>query len=331
MNEETSGHGTVEGSFGPLINLRFSPQAIPPLFARLDSGPDSLCVVRVQTDGFVQAIPTRTGSIWVPGQGVNDSGRPFLGAITDRVASEVIQSPHYGTTPLFTGIKTIDVFAPLVQGGQAGVFAEWGVGLLVLLPEMVMRLDKSDNRQAIYAFVPPIQDDNQWQEVNAELTVGSKSLEIYYVPVEDPLTVNFASQLSNLDAKLVLSRALAEQGVYPSIDPVRSSSQFQDAGRSRVASGVCKLIERYFELQFSSGPESKRRLQPEEWLQVRRARLAIKFLSQPFYVAEPYTGIPGLDADVGRAAQTFAGILSGEYDALKWDSFSMTGDSPKQK
>ncbi len=320
MNEETPRIGTVESVEGALITLRFDN---PPLcLSRLESDRDSLCVVRALTDGLVQAIAARPRSIWTIGQQVTDTGEPFLDALPDEQVVGVGGST--GGSMLRTGIKTIDIFAPLAQSGTTAIFAESGVGVLVLLPELVFRLDKPENRHTFLTFRPRVADEKQWREVNAEITAGSRKLEIYFIPVEDPIRQSFIDGVVGVGSKLVLSRTLAEQSVWPAIDPLRSSSSLPG---SEVADKVRGLIRDYYQLQFS--PESSRTLNSGELDAVRRGRLALHFLGQPFFVAEPYTGKPGLDASPEVAVETFEVILAGRLDGMNRQAFVMTGDSVK--
>ncbi len=325
---ETINSGRIESVDGALVTIRFAGAA-PKILAKLASDFGALCVLRTQPDGTVQAASSRSGAIWTPGQEVRDTGEAFLDALPDQVAIDVAGRGGGQATALQSGIKSIDIFAPLMQGGKAGVFAEWGVGTLVLLPELLQRLDDGNRRQSFYAFFPALQNEKQWQDVNAEAPVGSGKVEIYYIPVRDPISGSFVNAVTGLDAKLVLSRTLAEQGIYPSIDPIRSSSAAHDSARASVIADAQELIRRYYELQFSMDPEDAHSLTQEDWTTIRRARLATRFLSQPFYVAEPYTGIPGVTADPSTALETLRGILSGTYDDLHASAFMMTGDTPK--
>lgn len=330
MNDETTqslGTGIVQSAEGALVTLQFTPGTRPKLFSRLTSDRDSLCVVRCLPDGLAQAVVTRDWSIWTAGQEVRDTGEAFLDALPDSVAIGIASRPTYKTTPLLTHIKSIDLFAAMAQGGVTGLFAEWGVGLLVLLPEILHRIDDPGNRQTLYVFVPPILSEAQWREVNAEAGCGSRQIEVIYLPVADPIAPAILNSVTGLDTRLVLSRSLTEQGIYPSIDPIRSRSNV--GVRSETAQQVCDLIRRYYTLQFSTDPEAARSLTSQEWAEIRRARLAMRFLSQPFYVAEPYTGISGVDADPVVAEQTFAAILDGRYDGHPVSEFTMAGDSPR--
>ena len=331
LNDSVMAHvGHVVSADGALITMQFPSDAVPLLVARLVSGGENLCVVRRLPEGQIQAVPTAEGGIWTPGREVQNTGEPFVEPLMNETVARLARLTGQDAVFLPTGIKTIDMFAPMAQSGTAGIFAEWGVGILVLLPELVRRLDSPANRQTIFAFVPPIRDEQQWREVNGEITLGSIRTEVFYIPVGDPVSRPFVDGSASLDTKLVLSRRLAEQGIFPSIDPLRSSSRVHKLGRKQTSEEVCALLQQYHSLQFASEAEAERSLTQDEWVAVRRARLASRFLSQPFFVAEPYTGVPGVDADIEVVAQTFAGILAGKYDACSKEAFTMTGATPKE-
>lgn len=320
--------GHVEHAEGCLVTLRFAPTSVPAVLARLESGDDELCVVRSMPDGLVQAIATTRSGIWTVGRSVTSTGEPFLGALDDSLTDLEVSSAVANSGFVETGVKSVDLFAPISQGGSVGIFAEWGLGTLVLVPELVQRLNDESNRATLYVFLPPLRDAEQWREVAAELIPGTVRLALLTIPVSDPLVPAFQGRFDSLDTKLVLARALAEQGIWPAIDPLRSRSKL-DHSRTGVAKRVRELIERYFVLQYSTGPDAARSLSPSDWQIVKRGRLATRFLSQPFHVAAPYTGAAGVDADPAVAACTFAEIVDGAYDDLPKEAFAMAGDRPR--
>ncbi|HLV80046.1 MAG TPA: sigma-70 family RNA polymerase sigma factor, partial [Chthonomonadaceae bacterium] len=145
--------GRIQEADGPLVTAQFAPKATPPLFSLLTGGDiDRLCVVQHLNAGRIRAVSARPAAIWTPGQEIADTGQPFTEAL-DRAAvqraMESLRPSPAGAGPLESGIKTIEVFAPLTQGGSAGIFAEWGLGVLVLLPELLRNLDRDENRQTL--------------------------------------------------------------------------------------------------------------------------------------------------------------------------------------
>lgn len=326
--------GRVQEADGPLVTAQFAPKATPPLFSLLAAGDkDRLCVVQHLNAGRVRALSARPETLWTPGQEILDTGRPYT-EVLDRTAVqravEKLRPVSAGVGPLESGIKTIEVFAPLTQGGSAGIFTEWGLGVLVLLPELLQHLDRGENRQALFVFLPPMQDAQQWQEVTAEITTGSRNVPIVYLPVADPISPEFVQAIPGLDATLILSRRLAEQAIWPCLDPLRCRSRRLDgnAARKELAGGVRALLQRYYTLQFSLEDVALHALSPEERQAIQRARRALWFLSQPFFVAEPYTQKPGVFVSSEEAVRGFADILAGRYDAAPQGAFTMVGAAP---
>ena len=331
MSENTlrpTGIGRVLEADGVLVTLQFNENEAPLIFSRLSSDCGPLCVVRRISEKTVQAAAEMPDRIWTPGQEVKDSSEPFSGRISTEIAESMIRETARENDALETGIKVVDLFAPMVKSGSTGIFAEWGLGALVLIPELVLRLDRLGARQTIYVFVLPIRGEQEWRDINAEAPADSKNVDVYYIPVADPITASFVDHFKALDTKLVLSRRMAEQNIWPAIDPLRSGSLARPGDRSQLADKVRELIRQYYALQFSEGLRS---LNESDWLTVRRGRLATHFLGQPFFVAEPYTGQPGLQTSVNSAAETFGKVLSGQYDDYRKDAFSMAGDTPKAK
>jgi len=337
MTETTSlphNPGRVQEADGPVVTVQFAPKATPPLFSLLTADDkDRLCVVQHLNAGRVRSLSARPEAIWTPGQEIVDAGQPYTQALDKTVVQRAVErlrpSPA-GAGSLESGIKTIEVFAPLTQGGSAGIFAEWGLGALVLLPELLHHLDREENRQTLFVFTPPLQDAPQWQEVTAEITAGSRHIPIVYLPVADPIAPEFVQAIEGLDAMLILSRRLAEQAIWPCLDPLRCRSRRldADAAQTELAEGVRTLLQRYDTLQFS--PEAAlHALSPEERQEVQRARKALWFLSQPFFVAEPYTRKPGAFVSSEEAVRGFADILAGRYDTAPRDALYMVGAAPE--
>jgi RNA polymerase sigma factor (sigma-70 family) len=328
--------GRIEEASGPLVTIQFPPHSTPPIMSRITGlGQDSLCVIRNLSAGRVEAVSARLGTIWIPGQEVLDSHDPFLEPLDMTIVAAVVdrqRSAKWGG-PLATGIKAIDVFAPLTQSGTSGLFTEWGLGVLVLLPELIHNLDKGENRQTFLVFVPPVSNQAHWQELTAEVTLGSRAISIAYLPVDDPIRKDFIESFTNLDAKLVLSRHLSEQSIWPCVDPLacrsrRLDNEIGDTYHPALANEVQSLLTKYYSLQFGLDDSLRHTLTPAELQQVQRARKALRFLSQPFFVAEPYTKRAGKYVDPADAKRGFADIVAGKYDEINRDAFYMVGGVP---
>jgi RNA polymerase sigma factor (sigma-70 family) len=346
-NEQTVhpyGPGRVQTADGPVVTLQFAPNAVPPLFSLLHTdSKDSLCVIQHLSTGRVRAVATRTEAIWTPGQEILATGQPFTEPLALSTIQQTVNAFHAkgsdarqqtSDTRLESGIKTIEVFAPLTQGGCTGIFTEWGLGVLVLLPELMHHLDCDGNRQVFFVLVPPIRDAVQWQEVIGEITIGNRTIEIVYLPVADPLAREFAEGLQNLDTTLVLARRLAEQAIWPCLDPLACHSRRLDTieaepGHANMVTAVRQLLRHYYTLQFSLGEEACRTLSARELQEVQRARKVLRFLSQPFFMAEPYTGKPGRFVTSDEALRGFGGIAAGRYDTVPQDALYMVGAAPQ--
>ncbi|MGL4451307.1 MAG: F0F1 ATP synthase subunit beta [Sarcina sp.] len=156
------------------------------------------------------------------------------------------------------------------------------------------------------------------------------SVQAVYVPADDLTDPAPATTFSHLDAKTVLSRAIVEKGIYPAVDPLDSSSRILDprvVGEEhyQVATKVKNILERYTELQDIIAILGIDELSDEDKLVVSRARKIEKFLSQPFTVAEQFTGLPGRYVPVKETVRGFKEILEGKHDSLPESAFLSVG------
>ena len=147
------------------------------------------------------------------------------------------------------------------------------------------------------------------------------SVQAVYVPADDLTDPAPATTFAHLDATTVLSRAIVEQGIYPAVDPLESTSRILDpriVGEEhyQVARGVQEILQRYKELQDIIAILGMDELSEEEKVLVARARKVQRFLSQPFFVAEQFTGTTGRYVPLGETIQGFKEILEGKYDEI---------------
>lgn len=169
------------------------------------------------------------------------------------------------------------------------------------------------------------------QERITSTTNGSiTSIQAVYVPADDLTDPAPATTFAHLDSTVVLSRALTELGIYPAVDPLDSSSTILDpkiVGEEhyRVARGVQRILQRYKDLQDIIAILGMEELSTEDKLTVARARKIQRFLSQPFSVAETFTGRPGKYVSLENTVKGFAAILDGEYDHKNENDFYMKG------
>lgn len=156
------------------------------------------------------------------------------------------------------------------------------------------------------------------------------SVQAVYVPADDLTDPAPATTFGHLDSTVVLSRGLSELGIYPAVDPLDSSSTILDpkiVGEEHyaVARGVQKVLQRYKDLQDIIAILGMEELSDEDKITVMRARKIQKFLSQPFFVAEQFTGTPGKYVKLADTIKSFKAILAGEYDELPEQEFYMKG------
>ena len=156
------------------------------------------------------------------------------------------------------------------------------------------------------------------------------SIQAIYVPADDLTDPGVATVFSHLDASVVLSRAISEQGIYPAVDPLESSSSILQPAivgpdHHRVATGVQKVLQRYKDLQDIIAILGVEELSDEDKLIVARARKVQRFLSQPFFVAEAFTGRKGSYVPVKDTIRGFDEIISGKHDGIPEQAFFMHG------
>ncbi len=169
------------------------------------------------------------------------------------------------------------------------------------------------------------------QERITSTTRGSiTSVQAIYVPADDLTDPAPAAAFTHLDAQTVLSRQIAELGIYPAVDPLDSSSrilseQFLGERHYRVATAVQRTLQRYKDLQDIIAILGMDELSEDDKVIVNRARRIQKFLSQPFHVAEQFTGIPGRYVPLETTIESFERVVSGEFDHLPEQAFYMVG------
>jgi F-type H+-transporting ATPase subunit beta len=171
----------------------------------------------------------------------------------------------------------------------------------------------------------------QLQERITSTNKGSiTSVQAVYVPADDFTDPAPATTFGHLDSTIVLTRSLAELGIYPAVDPLDSTSTILSpdvVGQEHydTARAVQKILQRYKELQDIIAILGMEELSPEDKQTVQRARRIQRFLSQPFFVAETFTGIPGKFVTRAETVRAFREILDGAYDAVPEQAFYMKG------
>jgi F-type H+-transporting ATPase subunit beta len=168
------------------------------------------------------------------------------------------------------------------------------------------------------------------ERITSTKTGSITSFQAVYVPADDLTDPSPATTFSHLDATLVLSRQVAELGIYPAVDPLDSTSRQLDPlvigeDHYNTARAVQGTLQRYKELRDIIAILGMDELSEEDKLSVARARKIQRFLSQPFFVAETFTGTPGKYVSLKETIAGFKAIVDGEYDHLPEQAFYMVG------
>ncbi|MEL6204892.1 MAG: FoF1 ATP synthase subunit beta [Pseudomonadota bacterium] len=312
------------------------------------------------TEGLVRGLPvTDTGGpITVPvgdatlGRIMNVVGEPVdeKGPVESQERRSIHnEAPEFAAQStaseiLVTGIKVIDLLAPYSKGGKIGLFGGAGVGKTVLIQELINNIFRftqaGSEVSALLGRIPSAvgyqptlaTDMGQMQERITSTTNGSiTSVQAIYVPADDLTDPAPATSFAHLDATTVLSRAISELGIYPAVDPLDSTSRILDpavVGEEHygVARDVQGILQRYKSLQDIIAILGMDELSEEDKLTVARARKIQRFLSQPFDVAEVFTGSPGVQVPLEKTIASFKAVVAGEYDHLPEAAFYMVGD-----
>ena len=168
------------------------------------------------------------------------------------------------------------------------------------------------------------------ERITSTKTGSITSVQAVYVPADDLTDPSPATTFAHLDATVVLARGIAERGIYPAVDPLDSTSRQLDPNvigndHYQTARDVQQTLQRYRELKDIIAILGMDELSEEDKLSVARARKIERFLSQPFFVAEVFTGSPGKYVPLSETIRGFRGIVDGEYDHLPEQAFYMVG------
>jgi F-type H+-transporting ATPase subunit beta len=451
-------NGSVRQVIGTVVDVEFPSGELPALYnaVEIDMGANKAtlvtevqqhlgnnwvrCLALDSTDGLPRgAKATDTGAAISVPVGPKTLGRIFNVVGTPIDPGETIpadterwpihrQPPTYAeqeTTPsmLETGVKVIDLIAPLARGGKVGLFGGAGTGKTVINTELIRNLATEHGGLSVFAGVgersregndlwhemresgvldktalvygqmnePPgvrlrialtgltmaeyFRDregrdvllfiDNIYRytlagmEVSALLgrmpsAVGYQptlatevgaleeritstkkgsitSFQAIYVPADDYTDPGVATTFGHLDSTVTLDRALVEQGLYPAVNPLTSTSRVLDpniVGQEHydVAQGVLRTLQRYKDLQDIIAILGIEELSDEDKQAVGRARRIQRFLTQPMFVAEQFTGQPGRYTTIADNVRGFKEILEGKHDALPEQAFYMVGN-----
>lgn len=453
----TKTSGTITQIVGVVVDAEFKNE-LPALYDALtverDGQTITLEVAQHLNESTVRAIALSSTDGLRRGQAVQATGAPITVPVGDatqgrmfNVTGDVIDGgkpvegqrhPIHRSAPgldeqsnkteiLETGIKVVDLIAPLIKGGKAGLFAGAGVGKTVLITELINNIAKFHSGNSVFAGVgertregndlyyemeeagvlnktslvfgqmnePPgarlrvalsgltiaeafrdegkdvllfIDNIFRFTQAGAEVSallgrlpsavgyqpnlqeeMGSlqeritstksgsiTSVQAVYVPADDLTDPAPATTFAHLDATIVMDRALTEIGIYPAVDVLASSSTSLDPEivgdeHYRVAREVQRVLQEYKELQDIIAILGMEELSDDQKQTVARARRIQRYLSQPFHVAEKFTGNPGSYVKLEDTIRDFADILAGKYDAQSEDWFYMVNGTLRDK
>jgi F0F1-type ATP synthase beta subunit len=257
-----------------------------------------------------------------------------------------------------TGIKVIDLVCPFAKGGKIGLFGGAGVGKTVNMMELINNIAKQYSGYSVFAGVGErTREGNDFYHEMDESNVLDKVAMVFGQMNEPPgnrlrvaltgltMAERFRDEgkdilffvdniyrytLAHLDATVVLSRDIAALGIYPAVDPLDSTSRQVDPyiiGEEHytITRRVQSTLQRYKELRDIIAILGMDELSPDDKLAVSRARKIQRFLSQPFHVAEVFTGSPGKFVPLNETLRGFKMIVDGECDALPEQAFYMVG------
>ena len=451
--------GHVVQVVGVVVDVEFLDRTLPPINTALKVvlGKQTLLLEVAQhlSENVVRTIALSSTDGLARGHEVEDTGAPISVPIGDQtlgrmfnVIGEVIdgkedtkfsqRAPIHRGAPkltdqsgkvevLETGIKVIDLIAPVLKGGKVGLFGGAGVGKTVLIQELINNIAKFHSGYSVFAGVgertregndlynemaesgvlkntslvfgqmnePPgarlrvglsgltiaegFRDQgkdvllfidnifrftqagsevsallgrlpsavgyqpNLQQEMGAlqERITSTKSgsitsVQAVYVPADDLTDPAPATTFAHLDSTIVLNRALTDLGIYPAVDPLDSSSTVLDPEivgdeHYKVAREVQRILQRYKDLQDIIAILGMEELSDEDKKIVARARRIQRFLSQPFFVAEIFTGTPGKYVSLKDTIKAFREILDGKHDDKPESAFYLKGDISEVK
>lgn len=448
----TTGTGKITAIVGVVIDVTFQDGDLPAIYnaLKVQNGDDELTLEVAQhlsessvravslgsTDGLERgAIVTDTGAaISVPigdktlgrmfnvtGQPIDEKGGVFTETAPIHRAPPPLMDQSGKIEILETGIKVIDLIAPITKGGKVGLFGGAGVGKTVLIQELINNIAKFHSGYSVFAGVgertregndlyyemeeadvlkntslvfgqmnePPgarlrvalsgltiaegfrdkgsdtllfidnifrftqagaevsallgrlpsavgyqptlAQEMGQLQERITSTKQGSiTSIQAVYVPADDFTDPAPANVFAHLDSTIALNRALTEIGIYPAVDPLDSNSTILDPeivgeDHYNVAREVQRVLQRYKDLQDIIAILGMEELSDDDKQTVARARRIQRFLSQPFFVAEKFTGNPGQYVKLSDTVQGFKEILEGKHDDKPESAFYMKG------
>ncbi len=342
--------GRLVATRSGLVEVLFDPGALPDLLSELLVSDEankravSVQVIQHAGDGIVRGLATTEVDGVPRGATVLSTGQqaptPVQRIGFGRVAPLLIG--HHAAARsrqdrlIETGIKVIDVMCPLAAGGSVALVGEHGVGLLVVMEELVRRLSGGSDPLSLFMLIPPGAPEQPGssgvpvsisgslkQEGYSEGTVGA--VQTFFLRGEpEPWTAERLEELATADVVIHLSRQVAEAKIYPAVDLRTSRSLLLETGAvSEVHRVVASEVRRVLGAALWDAGNS---LEPgADRLLLERARKLQNYFAQPFFVAEPFSHRPGTRVGLEEAVCTCRDILAGRYDDIAEKSFYFAG------
>jgi RNA polymerase sigma factor (sigma-70 family) len=321
---------------GPVVEMQFDPAQRPPLLSVVrfnggDGTPASATVAQYLDDGRVRGVASALPHIVTPGATVEQTGAwpdDALGSATLKDVFATLAAAPPRPEVIETGIKCIDLFAPLQKGGRVAVLGAAGVGKMVVIEELIHNVRARDAALRLWAFVKPGAEMHLVQGTIEEATQLRLSLEPLIALAADQSELGSLTDV--FDAVIVMSLSRAFDHLWPAVDVLRSRSRLLDpalvgADHVRVAEGVRDLLRRYGMLSTRIREGAVYELTAEEVQVIKRGRRIERFLTQRFVVAEEWTKHPGAYVSIGDTVASFDAILQGAGDDLPEDAFLYAG------
>src|SRR5437588_618034 len=348
--------GRITQVIGPVVDVHFEDH-LPEILNALETTNNGkrlvLEVAQHLGESTVRTVAMDSSEGLVRGQEVTDTGQPIAVPVGDETLGRIINvvgEPVDEAGPV-DGSKCALVYGQMNEppGARARVglsgltvaeyFRDQGQDVLFFVDNIFRFTQAGSEVSALLGRIPSAvgyqptlaTDMGALQERITTTTKGSiTSVQAIYVPADDLTDPAPATSFAHLDATTVLSRSIAEKGIYPAVDPLDSTSRMLSPmivgeEHHQVAREVQQILQRYKALQDIIAILGMDELSEEDKITVARARKIERFLSQPFYVAEVFTGSPGVFVELADTIRGFQGLCEGKYDHLPEADFYMVG------
>ena len=327
--------GEVIRAQGQIVDARFHSNSRPSILNAVTISDETTGlhltaqVAQYLDDDIVRlisvSVPAPGASGVGPGMRVFDTEQPISLPLDNESLLRLIPKVRRAKATqevLETGIKAIDLFSPIPAGGMIGLVGDMQSGKLVIVEELIRRLDESSHRLSVLVFVRAPAEAAIMQKLDYRL---SGSIEAIYLPVADASPEALSQVTEHLDAVITLSSQLATARLYPAIDPLRSTSTaFQPATMGREHVDVVEDTKRLLDQELAHPAMDHLDEATPSTLHIRAQQIQW-YLTQPFYVAEAFTNRPGCTVARDVAVADMRQLLDGKHIELGEEELYMTG------